>query len=386
MGLNQYGARGRAEAGQTAEQILAVYFRGSALAITDPTQPVRVLLMAGYSGGSAAPLVVFGRGGSWEIAGVGKTFPADAALRVWRTTTTLGRVSTTTWRIRVTAADGTTVLHDALASGTVTLRPLEATGHLQLFSKPSIFDTYRGWIQLRLGASSLSVVNRLGLDEYLRGVVPAEMPAAWPLEALRAQTITARSYALRRLRPTTGSFDLHDDTRSQVYRGLEAERTTTNLIIEQAPGVILVSGGSVVNAVFHSTGGSATENNEYAFVGSTGTPGTARISYLRGIDDRRPDGTAYDAAAPLFSWSTSSLTRSQLSAMLQADSRTRVGEVLRLDLTRRGVSGRLHQVVIHGTTATRTVSADVFRIVYNARRPSGTLPLRSNLFDAQPLP
>lgn len=386
VGLNQYGARGRALAGQTAEQILAVYFKGSALAITNPAQPVRVLLMAGYSAASASPLVVYGRGGTWEIAGVGKVFPADAVLRAWRTTTTLDGVTTTTWRIRVTAADGTTVLHDAAASGTVTLRPLDAAGSLQLFSKPSMFDTYRGWIQLRLGASSLNVVNRLGLDEYLRGVVPVEMPSSWPLEALRAQAITARSYALRRLRPTTGSFDLYDDTRSQVYRGLEAERTTTNRIIAAEPGVILVSGGSVVNAFFHSTGGSATENNEYAFVGSTGTPGTAKIGYLRGIDDRRPDGTAYDAAAPYFSWSTSSLTRSQLSAMLQADSRTSVGDVLRLNLTRRGVSGRLYQVVIYGTTATKTVSADVFRSVYNARRPSGTLPLRSNVFDAQPLP
>ena len=148
----------------------------------------------------------------------------------------------------------------------------------------------------------------------------------------------------------------------------------------------LQSGSTVVDAYFHSTGGSATESNEYAFVGSTGTPSTVRISYLRGIDDRRADGTAYDAAAPYFAWSTTSLTRSQLSAMLRTDIRTNVGDVLRLNLTRRGTSGRLYQVVIYGTAATRTVSADVFRTVYNKARPSGTLPLRSNLFDARPLP
>jgi len=72
--------------------------------------------------------------------------------------------------------------------------------------------------------------------------------------------------------------------------------------------------------------------------------------------------------------------------MLRADARTSVGDVLRLNLTHRGVSGRLYQVVIYGTTATKKVSADVFRSVYNAHRPSGTRPLRSNLFDAQQLP
>ena len=72
--------------------------------------------------------------------------------------------------------------------------------------------------------------------------------------------------------------------------------------------------------------------------------------------------------------------------MLRADSRTNVGDLLRLDLTRRGVSGRLYRVTLYGTTATRTVSADVFRAVYNARRPYRTAMLRSNLFDLAPLP
>jgi peptidoglycan hydrolase-like amidase len=142
----------------------------------------------------------------------------------------------------------------------------------------------------------------------------------------------------------------------------------------------------VVNAFFHSTGGGATENNEYAFVGSTGAVTSGKLGYLRGIDDRAPDGRAWDAAAPYYAWSTSPLTRARLSAMLRTDKRTNVGDVLRLNLTRRGVSGRLYRVVIYGTTATKTVSADVFMTVYNKSRPAGTLPLRSNLFDARPIP
>ncbi|MHB8891290.1 MAG: SpoIID/LytB domain-containing protein [Candidatus Limnocylindrales bacterium] len=386
VGLNQYGARGRALAGQTAEQILAAYFKGSTLAATNAAQPVRVLLMAGFPSVATSPLTIYGRSGAWQIAGVAKVFPANAQLKAWRTTATVDGVAKTTWRVRVTAPDRTTILHFATVRGTVTVRPVDPVGRIQVDSKPSSYDTYRGWIQLKLGASSLNVVNRLGLDEYLRGVVPVEMPSSWPVEALRAQAITARSYALRHLHPTTGTFDLYDDTRSQVYRGVEAERSVTNAIIAQAPGVVMLSAGKVVDAYFHSTGGSATESSQYAFVGSTGTVSTTRYSYLRGIDDRRFDGSAYDVGSPYFAWSTSSLTRSQLAAMLRTDSRTNVGDVLRLNLTRRGVSGRLYQVVIYGTSATKTVSANVFRTVYNNARPPGALPLRSNLFDAHPLP
>ena len=72
--------------------------------------------------------------------------------------------------------------------------------------------------------------------------------------------------------------------------------------------------------------------------------------------------------------------------MLARDGRTKVGTLSRLDLRRRGVSGRLYQVVLYGSAGSKTVSADVFRSVYNANRPSGTRPLRSNLFDTTPIP
>ena len=236
-----------------------------------------------------------------------------------------------------------------------------------------------------LGASTASVVNHVELDTYLRGVVPMEMPPSWPAEALKAQAVAARSYAVRRLHPGSGSFDVYDDTRSQVYRGQEAESAVTNSLIKAFPGQILKYGSSVVNAFFHSTGGGGTENNEYVFVSSSGSVGTA-VSYLRGVPDRNADGTPYDAAAPYYSWSTSSLTRAQLSAMFKADSRTNVGDLTRLDLTKRGVSGRLYRVTLYGSAGTKTVSADVFRSVYNAKRPAGTRPLRANLFDTKPLP
>lgn len=385
VGLNQYGARGRALDGQTAPQILAAYFRGTTLSTVSAQTPVRVLVLAGFTAPSSAPLVIRGQVTTWTIDGIAKVFPKDGLLKAWRTTATVDGVATTTWRLRVYAADGTTVLHSAVVSGQLWIRPTSGSTRLQLDSKPSTYDTYRGALRVILGAGSATVVNHVPLDTYLRGVVPVEMPPSWPAEALKAQAVAARSYTVRRLRPTTGSFDVYDDTRSQVYRGIEAESPVTNALLAATPGQILRYGTSVVNAFFHSTGGGATESNEYVFVSSSGAVGSP-VAYLRGIADRRADGTAYDSAAPYYSWYTSALSRATLSAMFRADARTNVGDLLRLDLTKRGVSGRLYRVTLSGTGGTKTVSADVFRAVYNARRPLGTLPLRGNMFDTRPLP
>ena len=385
VGLNQYGARGRALAGQTSAQILAAYFKGSTPATVSATTNVRVLVLSGYRAVSSAPLVIRGRVTTWQIKGLAKVFPVDGVLKLWRTTATIDGVATSVWKVRVYAADGTTLLHSGDVTGSVVVQGTASTTRLRLDSKPSSYDTYRGLLKVILGGSTVNVVNHIALDTYLRGVVPVEMPSSWPTEALKAQAVAARSYAVRRLHPGSGSFDVYDDTRSQVYRGQEAETAVTNSLIKAFPGQILKYGSSVVNAFFHSTGGGGTENNEYVFVSSSGSVGTA-VAYLKGVPDRKADGSAFDAAAPYYSWSTTSLTKAQLSAMFKADSRTNVGDLTRLDLTKRGVSGRLYRVTLYGSAGTKTVSADVFRSVYNAKRPSGTLPLRANLFDTKPLP
>jgi stage II sporulation protein D len=234
-------------------------------------------------------------------------------------------------------------------------------------------------------ATSLKVVNEVRLDLYLRGVVPAEMPSTWPTQALRSQAIAARSYAVAHLHPTTGAWDVHDDTRSQVYQGVKGEKASTNTAIDGDAGVVLEYKGAVANAFFHSAGGGATENNEYAFVGSSGAVSGSPIAYLRGSADRAPDGTPYDAASPYAAWHTATWTVAQLSAFLAHDSRTNVGTLTAIDLSHRGVSGRVYQVVLTGSLGTKAVSGDVFVAVVNAWRPSGDAPLRSTLFDLAPI-
>ena len=243
---------------------------------------------------------------------------------------------------------------------------------------------------LRLRAASskpvVSVINEVSLELYLRGVVPAEMPYTWPAAALQAQAVAARSYAARRLRPGVSYYDVVDDSRAQVYRGSLGEKSPASAAIVATTGLVLKSGGSIANALYHSTGGGATEDNENVYTSSTGALVAGPVSYLRGSSDRREDGTAYDAAAPYSTWSMATYTRAQLSAWFAADPRTAVGDLVALDLTDRGVSGRLIAVTLIGSGGTRTVSGEVFRSILNAARPPADPMLRSTLFDTAPMP
>lgn len=379
VGMSQYGARGRALAGQLAPAILAHYYAGTTLGTRSATTIVRVLVLSGLAATTAKPATIIGRGGTWTIDGIAKTFPANAKLTLAPTA-----VGATSWKVTVLSSTGVT-LHSGTVSTVLIVRPAAAATLLQLASKATTTNVYRGFLRVRL-TTAVMVINHLGVDAYLRGVVPLEMPASWPVEALKVQAIAARSYALSHIHPATGTYDLYDDTRSQVYRGQRAENPATDAVIAATKGSVLLKGTAVANAMFHSADGGWTENNENVFVSSTGSIVAGPVSYLRGSSDRAPDGTSYDKASPYATWSTATYSIDALGAILAKDARTNVGSLIRLDLSRRGVSGRLISVTIVGSLGSKTVSGGVFRTVFNAGRPTTDPQLRGTLFDLQPIP
>jgi stage II sporulation protein D len=290
------------------------------------------------------------------------------------------------WRLLIEAADGS-VLYDAPAPADFIIRGTAEESRLQLWSKPSRYDRYRGTLRVIVhSATRVSVVNDVLLEEYLAGVVPVEMPSTWPAAALEAQSIAARSYAARRLRPGASYFDVPDGSSSQVYRGLLAEKPTTTTAIAATAGMVLMSDQTIINAMFHSAGGGATESNENVYTTASGKRTARPVSYLRGALDRRPDGSPFDSSAPYATWTTRTYSRAQLSAWFAADRRTNVGDLVALDLGDRGISGRLVSVTLIGTAGTRTVSGEVFRAVFNKRRPATDPILRSTLLDVVPIP
>jgi SpoIID/LytB domain protein len=378
VGMNQYGARGRALAGQDAATILAHYYQGTTPGTTDPTRPIRILVLQAFKPSATKPLKLYGRGGAWTIDGIDVSFPKDALLRVTKTATG--------FRLVVRDAAGALLL-DRDTKGSIRVRAgTKAGARIQVWSKPGSFDRYRGVIRLRSTKSGIDAINETQLDLYLRGVVPAEMPATWPIEALRAQAIAARSYAAHRLHPRTGFWDVYDDGRTQVYRGSLAERAASTKAIDDTAGQVLRSGTSFANTLFHSTGGGATEDNENVFTNASGEIVAGPVSYLRGSPDRAPDGTAYDADAPHATWQTAAYTLVQLSAIFGADPRTNVGELTALDLSNVGVSGRLISVTLSGSLGAKTVSGAVFRAVFNAESPAADPYMWSTLVSTSPIP
>ncbi|HET7030014.1 MAG TPA: SpoIID/LytB domain-containing protein [Candidatus Limnocylindrales bacterium] len=378
VGMSQYGARGRALAGQTAADILAHYYQGTAVGTVSTTTNVRVLLLTGFKGTVAKPLAIKGLG-RWTIDGVASQFPPGARLTLAPTA-----AGATTWTLKVFAPTGE-VLFTKVAKTTVTVRSVSIGGTIQLTSKATATNVYRGMLRVRLSKTA-QVINHVPLDRYLWGVVPLEMPSSWPVEALKAQAVAARSYAVSHLHPTYGSWDVYDDTRSQVYRGRKAETTTGRAAVAGTAGQVLTSGSTVISALFHSADGGATENNENVYTSSTGAIVAGPMPYLRGMDDRAPDGTSYDAASPYATWKTATYPAATLGEMLALDPRTNVGDLTAIGLTNRGVSGRLISVTLTGSLGTKTVSGEVFRSVFNAKKPATDPQLRSTLFDIAPIP
>ncbi|MGZ6340323.1 MAG: SpoIID/LytB domain-containing protein [Candidatus Limnocylindrales bacterium] len=376
LGLSQWGAYGRARAGQSAAQILAHYYQGTSLGSLAATAQVRVLVVDGYAATAASPARVFGRGGTWTLDGLSQTFPVDASFSLFP--------SGGGWQRVVKGPDGS-ILAQSASTGDEWVRPANAATTLQVEFRRSTFDTYRGAIHLAVSGSQVVAVDQVSMEDYLLGVVPAESPTSWPAAALQAQAVAARSYAWYQRDAADPLFDLYDDTRSQMYLGTEYEQPATTAAVRATADQVLLSGGRVIDALFHSTAGGATENNENVFVAWNGARLASPASYLRGSPDRDPSGVPYDAASPHAVWRSASYTYGQLSAVLANDPRTAVGELQSIQLTNRGVSGRLITVTLVGSGGTKTVSGPYFKYVFNVYTPASDPPLWSTLFAIQPI-
>ena len=254
--------------------------------------------------------------------------------------------------------------------------------------KVSFKDSYPNMNQFRdsvrllvNSVGTLDQINTLPLDYYLLGVVPSEMPGSWPLEAVKAQAVAARSYAWPRI-DDIGYYDIGASSASQNYKGYLHEYPNSSRAVAATAGQVITYNGRVVAAYYHSSAGGYTENSEYAFVTSIGNPGS-KVGYCRGKPDVDANGLAYDRGSNDYYWQSVSFTMTQLSAIYANSDKTNVGQIL--DLTfNRGVSGRAYQVVMTGTLGSKTVSGGTFTNVFNDYRPGGSA-LRSNMFYLTPV-
>ena len=124
---------------------------------------------------------------------------------------------------------------------------------------------YRGSARFLHNDSGLTVMNYLDLEDYLKGVVPGEMPSSWPTEALKAQAVCARNYAVTNWNKFQKyGFNLDDTTQSQVYLGVKGEKPETNRAIEETKHIFLTYHGEPATTFFYSSSGGHTESSKYA--------------------------------------------------------------------------------------------------------------------------
>ncbi len=121
---------------------------------------------------------------------------------------------------------------------------------------------YRGNLLITAKGSTLTVINDVDLESYIRGVVPSEMPSKWELEALKAQAIAARSYALANTgKRGSHGYDLKDTPEDQAYNGASAETKKTNHAVDVTKGLVITYNKHIVPAYYHASSGGKTTNS-----------------------------------------------------------------------------------------------------------------------------
>ncbi len=277
---------------------------GSTQSITVSTSPT-VLMISGHGYGHGLGMSQWGAAGYAEHG-----LAYDRILAHYYPGTVLGRAGLRAVRVllaqerktTVESSSGVVVTGDGgaraeLPAGKLVLEPsLAIAGHPEL-AAPLTFASaaplsvdgrpYRGRLVLSSDGRLVTTVDVVGLEQYIQGVVPAEMPPDWPAEALEAQAVAARSYALANL--TKGKpFDLYGDVRSQVYGGVSVESDATDAAVDATKGQVLLYRGKVADTLFHSSSGGRT-------VSSLEATGLA-VPYLVSVAD------PYDTLSPYHDW------------------------------------------------------------------------------------
>lgn len=322
VGLSQYGAYGRAKAGQNYAQIVKAYYRGVSLNKYSTNPTVRVLLGGKVVSGSHDIVVGAGSQARLKNLATGGTvslgpgtyraqFLADKKLyKVINLST--GRV-VSSYR------------------GPVRFEPV--MGFLRHGGRG-----YRGLLTVQAESSKLLLVNQLPMESYVRGVMANEMPSSWAAEALKSQAVASRSYAKATRR--SSYYDL--TSADQRYGGAFSETAATSAAVSATAGVYATYAGSPIKAFFSAANGGYSEDSAYVF-------GT--IPYLKAFRDvdgagRLYEGTAY-ARSPWTSW----------YGTLDANGSPElgVGSITGVRVIERSPSGRATKVEVSGTKGRKIV-------------------------------
>lgn len=211
---------------------------------------------------------------------------------------------------------------------------------------------YRGKMEVRKGSQGWVVVNVIDVEDYLRGVLKMEINPAWPMEAIRAQAIVARTYAISHAGQSgTKGYDFDDSHNAQVYRGVNAEDPTLDRGIDATRGVVVSWQGNLALTPYHSDSGGWTADVRDVWGGSR--------PYL--VVRQEP----FPSRSPHETWSTT-LTATQMTAIFRKMG-VNVGEVTDLSVAERDQGGRAVSLRVQGTAGEATVKSHAFRMAADSK-------------------
>ncbi len=208
---------------------------------------------------------------------------------------------------------------------------------------------YTGLINLIPFNEEIFVVNILGIESYLSSVVGAEMPHKWPLEALKAQAIASRTYALKKV--GNKIYDIDSTQRDQVYKGLESRTYKTNKAVNHTRSLVITHKNKLINALFHSSSGGMTENSEDVWKNS--------YPYLISVKD-------YDQKNPKLYWKKS-FKNKELELLFP-----NIGAIKNIEISDLSETGRIKNIKLIGNYGSTYISGTNFR---------NKLGLKSTLFN-----
>lgn len=227
---------------------------------------------------------------------------------------------------------------DKWKAGAITIKPNDPAGVVWISDR-----WYRGTVTLVPSGNGLTAVNYVDLDQYLFSVLGKEMGGNWPEEALKAQAVAARSYALAEAdmsRRKGEIFDVGDDQGWQVYGGVQSETVNTQRAVMLTVGQYLVHKNRPIQAFFHSSAGGCTENSEQVW--------TTPLPYIKGVKNN------FDEGSPVNTW-TATFTQSQLSSF-------GVGNVKEFKpLAKTPICGRVKRMQVIGDRGVTEIDGDDLR-------------------------
>ncbi len=217
---------------------------------------------------------------------------------------------------------------------------------------------YRGSFTISAEPEGLSVVNNIDIENYLYGVVPKEMPPKWAKQALMAQAVAARTYALYvKEKSKDKPYDLESTTLSQVYGGYNAEITTSNMAIDETKGKVMTYDGKLIVAYFHSNSGGHTEDSKNVW--------SADIPYLKGVPDKFSENT------PVTNWEY--FLSSDLAQKRLQEHGINAGSIQKLKISGKSGSGRTLKILVPADNGISRLTSNNFRIKIGGTKIKSTL-------------